>query len=921
MKLLLGKYCMPSTTLEIMPNSQISENAGQVSEGTLMIKNLIFSSYYDPDIEENPKECDRIHLAVEDDSYSGHRVTSDEATAAANSDNGWDYIAHIMAQEAGYYPGTYDYLKYQGVFIAGFNGIDSEMQTSPTAGSFLHLPKMLYSGIIMGVDQQDAGTSNKMRYKIFKCKIASSAQCLTRIYCDLSFPQGASITQILFGNHSSDSWYNNALYQFSGLVQTRINPEGFFDFGLSCTTDNIINNTVLASDANLWGTTIADALDKLAKSGEAYWNVDAYDVFRFRRNGLTGSAPFTLDTQAEAYNVQPTRDSYTTYSAIRFTGGRGEGAPFYAYAYSKEDDKFKRQSMVVTDSTHAKLEYPLSRLYQGNSSDTTGTYCFTQYNKTDDSLYWYPCYFSGIQTPPEGTKACVVSTDSDTIELVNGLTFDFLPNNIPDTQNFSAESYAFLSYIPIIDIIVRLTDPDLQEQVKEQGGGTGIIEYTYSDNAITNYSEATQEAISVLDSVSRRTLTIKFKTLKEGFHCGQTLRANLPYYGATETYMVTAVTASLIYARDEEANAILWEYEVEATVGAYRDAVTHLFLVPTSTKFSLGSSSPPTKGLYLNYQLGFWTQISAVPCGPLSWEEWEYQKNTWTEIENSGKTWTDWLYPTVDVSSRDFGPNDDYQQRWSNVGMLYLQEALMGSTSPVNGNLACLKQITLTDVSGATDIIQATSPVGASGRSGFRVVNEFLFNVPSSRHYTKIELDNSSGVPVMAAVCDIDGTTAGPFYGRYCDIKIDMLMGAGERTLGFSASAILAESLQIALSNPERGMENALRSSDIYWFWVGNHEAEEGNFLTNIFDVTGDIWLTGTPGDPNWLSVQRAADPLRTEDSIITTYYVPPTTYKVIHQISTDNPWKEVSTVLDYNKSETAPEGPYTLVIVKRERL
>lgn len=922
MKLLLGEYCLPSPTLEIMPNSQISENAGQVAEGTLLIKNPIFSSQYSPDTEGNPRECDRIHIAVLDDSYSGHLVTSAEADAAASSENGWDYIAHVMASEAGYYPGTYDYAKYRGAFIAGFNDINSELQTYPTAGTFLRLPVMLFSGTIMGVEQQDAGTSNQMRYKIFKCKIASAAQCLTRQYCDMSFPAGASITEVLFGNHSTDSWYNPQLYQFAGLVPTRIYPEGFFDFGLSSSIDNTINNTTLASDANLWGTTIADALKKLATAGEAYWSIDAYDVFTFRRNGLTGSAPFTLDDRAEAYDVQPTRDSYTTYSAIRFTGGRGEGAPFLAYAYSHEDDKFRRQSMVVTDATHAKLEYPLSRLYQGSPSDTTGIYCFTQYNKTADTRYWYPCYFSGIQTPPSGTKACVVSTESDTIELVNGLTFDYLPANIPDVQDFSTVSYAFLSYIPLVDIVVRMTDPNLQEQVKSQGGGTGIIEYAYSDDAITDYSEATQEAISMLDSVSRRTLTVKFKTLKSGFRCGQTLQANLPYYGATETYLVTAITANLIYAQDEEANAILWEYEIEATVGAYRDAVTHLFLVPTATKFSLGTSSPPTKGLYLNYKLGFYTTISAIPCTPLNWEGWDYQENTWNDIAASGKTWNDWLFPTEDISSRNYGPNDGTQRRWTTVGMLYAQEALTGGTSPVNGNIACMQQIALVDVTGAKDYINMQAPVGMSAGAGYVTTAEFMFGVSSSRHYIKIEMNNTSGVPVMSAACDIDGTYNGPFYGKTCDVKIDMLMGSSIENMGFQLWFEPGVCLQAAVANPPFGIENAIRSPLLYWNWVGGEGAEHvENYLTDVFDLTTDIYLIGTPDSPDWLRIKRAADPVRTENSIITTYYVPPTTYKLISKISTGNPWKEVSAELNYDKTSTAPEGAYTLVIVKREEL
>lgn len=121
---------------------------------------------------------------------------------------------------------------------------------------------IIFAGNILSLNQQmlDSGYTG-LDFRVYDLVMACNADLVANILVDMSFPAGATVTQILKGNHNGDAWYNESLGEFAGVIDTRIIPEG-------CTAGTVANynTTALESTSYVWGKLSRNCLTTLRNS-------------------------------------------------------------------------------------------------------------------------------------------------------------------------------------------------------------------------------------------------------------------------------------------------------------------------------------------------------------------------------------------------------------------------------------------------------------------------------------------------------------------------------------------------------------------------------------------------------------------------------------------------------------------------------
>ena len=905
MLLLLGNNAIPRPNMDAAIGAEFNMTADHVTEGSITVKM--------PSTETPPQECDRFYITELDPDYLEIYYTVTEGDLSGT----WEQLAGKLLNGAlGLHSWNSYFYKYQ--VILGANGYDvtKNIVTTIIPGEKIYMPRVIFSGTIMEVAQQDTGNDATLSYKLYDLTLASAARCLTRVYCDIKIPTGASVTQILYGNYADYPWYSSSLATFPGLFKTRILPEGFDSrtfndlYGL---LPERFDTITLNSAANLWGLTVAEVLDTLAANTGAYWAIDEWDTFSFimARNA---DAPFALNSSAPVFDFKPTRDSFTTYSAVRLIGGSGPAAPTSAIAVSTARDDYKTNTLEIIDSTHGSLQFPLDKYYQfrDNPSAPYNGHCcmyFSDYPGAPTATY-YPVYYDGIETVPAGVQAATVTHGSQGITLVNGLTWPALPSTPT-----SSTPVVYFRYAPIVPIVARLTDPTLQAEVKEQAGGSGTIEYIYSDDSIKDFAQAATTAANLLTSVSKRTVSVDFSTYSAGFRTGQTLGGDLPYYGISENYLVTAVKTVL--ERADDAGEAVWRYDVSASTAAYRDALKGLFYTPTVSSFKLGQDFPAADGVFVQSGVGFVGACWVYSCDPWTWTELDAEGRSWDDIAALGYTWDDWLNR---ASTHSYGTYDGLTSRVTDDGAAVLLSILNGELIPTSGQYDLTHHIRIeTEDASYTETFDLPSKDPAIYGSSDRVVSQYVFTPASGYRFTKCYVRSNTGVDFAVFPIDLDTRAGGPFNGHSACIYTMWEPYSTTTGIGGYITQLMKDALAVAIRNPVFGVRNSLYTSRFITEYLASY-ASEGltNYESRIYNIRW-VFLIHNLGDTHTSWIYPSGDSVKQDRSLLTVYYVPPEERYIFNYAYVGNPGLQGPIPFVFDKSAESPLGDYTLTIVKKD--
>ena len=474
----------------------------------------------------------------------------------------------------------------------------------------------VYAGVIRAADQEDMGFSPNLPYKLFDLTIDGNADLIAGVFVDLRFPAGATVQQVLLGNHSTDSWYNSAMGPFEGIAY-RLEAEG-----IMIGTVDAFTQATLSESAYLWGSYISDVLDTLAGAAGAWWEITPDKVFNMRFSTYHPPAPFTLDSNAKIYDIQPSRDSYTMYSAVRVEGGNGRGT--YLTRGLEKQGVYARDNIAGYTDESIQLYFPV-------------------FDTLDVIMHWgsvqnYSDYairigWAGIDDSNPDIDM-LATYGSATLKAANGFKLSSKWGTDPqyDVVEVSAQ------YYPLIPIMVRLLSKELAADIAAQRGGTGVVEYLLKDDTIIDFPSASIAGANFLQANGRRAVNVKFKTRIAGFSPGQLIsNSNIPYYGVSGDYTVGAVTATII-AADDGSGAVIWEYEVEASSVAYRDPLKSMFYVAPKATFKLGDDVPVADGAYVENEVDIQTTITARALQPPTATAFEAQGLTAAQFEAEGLT-------------------------------------------------------------------------------------------------------------------------------------------------------------------------------------------------------------------------------------------------------------------------------------------
>lgn len=473
-----------------------------------------------------------------------------------------------------------------------------------------------YAGVIRAADQHDMGIAADLPIKLFNLTISGNADMMAGIFCDLMFPAGATVQQVLMGNHSGDSWFDSSLGEFNGL-RIRLEAEG-----ISIGTVDTFAGSMLSDTAYLWGSYVNDVLDTLASAAGAWWEITPDKAFNMRFSSYHPAAPIFLTPDAAAYEMEPSRDSYTMYSAVRVIGGKGRGA-YKSYHPSHGGYGLDPTNISSYTDTTIILEYPVHSnlgvlMYWGNTQDIS-TY--------DIRIGW-----SGIDDNNPNVDM-LATYGSAEIKAANGF---MLSSKWGDPAQYEYSQLA-AQYYPLFPIMARLIDTDLSAQIQSQRGGNGIVEYELKDDSISDFQVAMVAGANFLAENARPAVSIKFKTQQAGFRPGQRMSScNIPYYGIAGDYDVGAVTATIISSGAE--SEVAWEYEIEASNIQYRDPLKSVFYTATKATFKLGDDTPVGDGRFINNEVDIQTSITARAIDPSTCSAFESQGWTCAAFEANG--WT-----------------------------------------------------------------------------------------------------------------------------------------------------------------------------------------------------------------------------------------------------------------------------------------
>ena len=148
-----------------------------------------------------------------------------------------------------------------------------------SAGDYISLQennRIVFAGTIIEAAQQVLENIN-LSYKIYNLTLTNNSDYIANIFVDMTFPSGASVTQILLGNQPTDEWYNPDLGTFQGIIPVRVEQE---DITVGEIDD--FTTVTLESPAYLWGQTVSSVIDQLADVSDAWWEITNNKVFNMR---------------------------------------------------------------------------------------------------------------------------------------------------------------------------------------------------------------------------------------------------------------------------------------------------------------------------------------------------------------------------------------------------------------------------------------------------------------------------------------------------------------------------------------------------------------------------------------------------------------------------------------------------------------
>jgi len=579
----------------------------------------------------------------------------------------------------------------------------------------------VFAGTILGLPQRVVSHSD-WATKTYEVVMTSNADYIANVFVDLNFPTGANITQIIRGNHSGQSWYESGLGDFFGIYERRISVEGI-------TLGTMDNFTAfdLEDSATLWGTRVTDVLDDLCAAASAWWEITSDKVFNMRYDTSRTEAPIVLSPSAEVFDLQPSRDAYTLYSACRVFGGKGKGEAIQA------SNTGVKQAVLSVSANTITLKYPIHAF--GVWDAQSEGYLFHL------MLGDYSTHYVGVQGIHDNNSSYhfLYSVGSTSVTAKSGYTF--LPAG--------GDGSVILNYYRQVDIAARLYDPDLVAEIVAQRGGFGIIEYTISDASLITFRGAINAAYSFLKTHGRRSSDVKFKTFTSGFAAGQLITTDeMEYYNILGNYEITSVEASTVRLDD---TSIVWQYAISASTVPYRDKTKTIFKTTKKATFQLGDNSPAATGVMLKNEIKITTTIKASAVRGQTWTVLEAQYSNWTTFKLKFTSWKIW---------------DDWIKEWNYTGN-YLTQAIREDIARIfrGSSTVLVSRNVVTDVRIGVypSSWYALTVLAAPGRNG-NTINA-IYLVPESQYLTsntpEIFVEHASdNIKLMSIKTKIDKLSA-----------------------------------------------------------------------------------------------------------------------------------------------------------------
>lgn len=456
-------------------------------------------------------------------------------------------------------------------------------------------------------------------WRIYDLTIAGNSDLIASVYVDLYFPPGTNIRQILFGNQVGNTDYDANLPAFPGVFSERIAPE---DITLGTVDD--FSNFVLESAAYLWGKSVKDLLDDLAGIASAWWEITPNRIFNMRFTSNSELAGFDVDNDADVFDLSISKDALTYYSACRVVGGQGASRTVNTIGVVGGWTDPERRGFTTVwqeDTTTLTSQTPLRSVTRIHQTENGGA------PTAADTPEYIQVGYTGLHDNDPDYQALMTS-GSNEITLKEGYNFVTLVPNSP-SYAITLENVVFE-----VDVYARIVDPELCQEISEQRGGSGIIEYTLEDDSIRDFGTAVMTAQTFLNTHAQKAVEISFSTFSP-CRVGQILTVDLPYYNVFGNYRITSVVATTVLDKEDQA---IFQYAVTASNVDYRDPYKELWYSPVTT-FSLDGEQPAEDGIYLPNTLQCKTYITAYASTPTTWEDIESKAYTWTLFQQLYPSW------------------------------------------------------------------------------------------------------------------------------------------------------------------------------------------------------------------------------------------------------------------------------------------
>lgn len=466
--------------------------------------------------------------------------------------------------------------------------------------------RTIFAGTIISAEQENLNNTT-LSFKVYNLTLTNNSDYIASIFVDMTYPDGASVTQILLGNQPGMDWYDPQLGSFYGIIPIRVQREG-----ITIGEIDDFTGITLSNPAYLWGQIVSSVLDQMAEVSGAWWEITPDKVFNMRYSYNRSAAPAAVDNDAAVYNVSVARDSFTMYSAVRVVGGqtRGQYQEFRITQNGETGLRFERISEEVI-----RCKYPL--------------YSMTTAIQSGDTSASVPA------TVKIGVTG--IDDDDDTVQaLVSYGGYEITMKDGYSWLDLSGGGYIQVNGYPLIQVYARLVDGELVNRIKAQRGGSGIIEHLIEDATIVDFSDAALNAETFLRRAAQPAFTITFSTLLPGWSAGQELTVDLPYYDVFDTFEVTSVKAKSILS---STGGTVWEYEIEASNIPYRDKTKTLFFTPKNLTFEMDGSLPAADGQYINDDIQVQTFILGLLTSPMDWETLESTVSSWEDWESNFSSW------------------------------------------------------------------------------------------------------------------------------------------------------------------------------------------------------------------------------------------------------------------------------------------